>query len=215
MFWTDWVAGPRKGNINVAYMDGTERRSFLDEDMHQPSGLAVDVKLGKLYWTDRALQRLESINIDGTGRKIELGNEMNFYHCITHSLYFMFLLIFLLFSDRGLGQPVKLVLGPDKTFYFLDKSGEVFSYKPETGRKSVYYSGSSQQDITIFDTNRVSHVILPECTRCPGLCLRTANGNLTCVCRDGYTLSEDKFSCLKIVNYTKPSACAKVRFFVI
>lgn len=81
------MAGPRKGNINVAYMDGTERRSFLDEDVHQPSGLAVDVKLGKLYWTDRALQRLESINIDGTGRKIELGKEINFYHCL---LYYVF-----------------------------------------------------------------------------------------------------------------------------
>lgn len=131
MFWSDWSTAPEKGSIYTAYMDGTERRSFLEENVFWPCGLAVDIKAGKLYWMDRHLGSLQSIGLDGNARKVEI--------------------------DKGLGTPANLVFGPDRTLYYIDVvNGTVMSYKSENGLKKVFEGNASLQDMKIFDTNRVS-----------------------------------------------------------
>ncbi|KAL1502194.1 hypothetical protein ABEB36_007372 [Hypothenemus hampei] len=182
IFWTDWSSKLFKGNILTAYMDGTEARSFLLEDVFWPCGLAVDIKGGKLYWLEKQRNTLQSVNLNGEGRKIEI--------------------------EKGLGLPAALTIAPDKTLYFINMlNGTVMSFKSGNGLKVVYESNSSLSDMKIFDINRKD--AKPEnCNVCTELCLRSVGGALVCACKDGFSWSRDQKQCLKIVNYTAPSFCS-------
>ena len=62
----------------AAYLDGSGRVTLLTSDVGQMNGLIVDRgnhkhgDMARLYWADDALQRIESIQIDGTGRQVVL-----------------------------------------------------------------------------------------------------------------------------------------------
>ena len=65
MYWTDWG---RQAKIEVASMDGSERRDFVIDDLSQPNGIALDLVSQRVYWADADLNKLEFIGFDGTGR---------------------------------------------------------------------------------------------------------------------------------------------------
>nr|WBR46502.1 vitellogenin receptor [Coccinella septempunctata] len=69
MFWSDWGHPAR---IARAYMDGSSDHSFISDGIHWPNGLAIDYPNQRLYWTDAKVMTLESINLDGTDRRIVL-----------------------------------------------------------------------------------------------------------------------------------------------
>ncbi|XP_050312267.1 prolow-density lipoprotein receptor-related protein 1 isoform X2 [Anthonomus grandis grandis] len=192
LFFTDWIHDKSKGAIYVAYMDGTEHRTFLDENVVHPAGLVVDSKNARLYWMDKQADGvlLQSIGLDGNNRKTEIA--------------------------KGLGTlSNQLVIAPDRTLYFVDPThGTVLSYKiGETSVKTVFASNASIWDIKIYDTTR-KQPVPANCSACPDLCLRTVDGNLTCACSDGLRVSDDRKSCVHIENYTsaQPLHCPKDAF---
>ncbi|XP_041966314.1 low-density lipoprotein receptor-related protein 5 isoform X1 [Alosa sapidissima] len=65
MYWTDWGEKPK---IERANLDGSERLILLNTSLGWPNGLAIDYTAGKLYWGDAKTDKIEVINIDGTGR---------------------------------------------------------------------------------------------------------------------------------------------------
>ena len=65
MYWTDWG---RTAKIEVASMDGSERRDFVITDLSQPNGIAIDLSENRVYWSDADLDKLEFINFDGSSR---------------------------------------------------------------------------------------------------------------------------------------------------
>lgn len=46
-----------------------------------------------------------------------------------------------------------------------------------------------------------------ECDDCQGMCLRTVGGALTCACRDGFQLAENKKDCVEVKDYVAPFSC--------
>ena len=65
MYWTDWG---REAKIEMASMDGSERRDFVIGDLSQPNGISIDLVSERVYWSDSDLDKLEFIGFDGTGR---------------------------------------------------------------------------------------------------------------------------------------------------
>ncbi|CAG2068168.1 unnamed protein product, partial [Timema podura] len=71
MYWTDWAsAGTHKGKIESAWMDGSNRKTFVKTDLQWPNGLSIDYPSKKLYWCDAYLDKIERINLDGTSREL-------------------------------------------------------------------------------------------------------------------------------------------------
>lgn len=65
MYWTDWG---RTAKIEIASMDGSERRDFVITELSQPNGIAIDLDAERVYWSDSDLDKLEFIGFDGSGR---------------------------------------------------------------------------------------------------------------------------------------------------
>lgn len=65
MYWTDWG---RTAKIEVASMDGSERRDFVITDLSQPNCVTIDLVSDRVYWSDSDLDKLEYVDFDGFGR---------------------------------------------------------------------------------------------------------------------------------------------------
>lgn len=73
MFYTK-INEPLAGqSIYRAYMDGTGHKTFLKEKVFNPSGLAIDIKGGRLYWLEYDLAILQSVTLDGNDLRIDIG----------------------------------------------------------------------------------------------------------------------------------------------
>ncbi|KAJ8249123.1 hypothetical protein GJAV_G00231420 [Gymnothorax javanicus] len=73
MYWTDWGEKPK---IERANLDGSDRVILLNTSLGWPNGLAVDYEAGKLYWGDAKTDKIEVINVDGTGRRVLLEDKL-------------------------------------------------------------------------------------------------------------------------------------------
>ena len=69
LFYSDWGSKPAIVRIGL---DGSDRVELVTEDISWPNGVAVDQVLNQVYWSDAKLDRLEAINLDGSGRRIVL-----------------------------------------------------------------------------------------------------------------------------------------------
>lgn len=67
---------PMQGAINFAYMDGTNHKRFVSDSVRWPVGLSLDMVGKRLYWSDQHKQTIESVDLDGKNRKIELSKEL-------------------------------------------------------------------------------------------------------------------------------------------
>lgn len=68
LFYTDWDTPAKIGRAN---MDGTDLTILINgSDIAWPNGLSVDYAENKIYWADAKIDRIESINLDGTGRTV-------------------------------------------------------------------------------------------------------------------------------------------------
>lgn len=69
MFWSDWGDEPM---IERANMDGCERSIISSKKLVYPNGLAIDYDRSMLYFVDGGIHTLESMNFDGSNRKVIL-----------------------------------------------------------------------------------------------------------------------------------------------
>ncbi|KAM4615156.1 low-density lipoprotein receptor-related protein 6 isoform 1-T1 [Polymixia lowei] len=67
MYWTDWGEVPK---IERADLDGTERVVMVNTSLGWPNGLALDYDERKIYWGDAKTDKIEVMNMDGTGRRV-------------------------------------------------------------------------------------------------------------------------------------------------
>ncbi|KAM9468136.1 low-density lipoprotein receptor-related protein 6 [Clarias gariepinus] len=67
MYWTDWGEIPK---IERATLDGTDRVMMVNTSLGWPNGLALDYAERKIYWGDAKTDKIEMMNMDGTGRRI-------------------------------------------------------------------------------------------------------------------------------------------------
>ena len=69
MYWTDW--GDR-AKIERAGMDGKDREVIVHHNMTWPNGLAIDYDQGRLYWADAGGKTIESSDLNGDNRKVNI-----------------------------------------------------------------------------------------------------------------------------------------------
>uniref|UniRef100_A0A8D3DN13 EGF-like domain-containing protein n=1 Tax=Scophthalmus maximus TaxID=52904 RepID=A0A8D3DN13_SCOMX len=67
MYWTDWGEVPK---IERADLDGTERVVMVNTSLGWPNGLALDYDQRKIYWGDAKTDKIEVMDMDGSGRRV-------------------------------------------------------------------------------------------------------------------------------------------------
>lgn len=55
----------RSPKIERAALDGTEREVLFFSGLVKPAALAIDNEMGKLFWVDSELRRIESSDLSG------------------------------------------------------------------------------------------------------------------------------------------------------
>lgn len=133
MYWADWSnMSPDKGHIDTAFMNGRNRTIFVSHDVHWPTGLTIDFEARRLYWCDKHLKKVESVDFNGGTRKTEL--------------------------SEGLNVPMSLTLDfrdGERVFYLIDK-GILMKYSEKTGLvpQNKYYQGNPLfYNLKIFDNS--------------------------------------------------------------
>ncbi|XP_021357021.1 nidogen-2-like [Mizuhopecten yessoensis] len=72
MYWADWDRAGAK--IEMAYMDGEDRKVLVDSDLGLPNGLTIDFHTQQVCWGDAGVRKIECIRSDGIGRKTIVDN---------------------------------------------------------------------------------------------------------------------------------------------
>ena len=70
MYFSDWGMFGASGKIFRTTMAGTMRSIIIENDLKQPSGLALDYTDQKLYWTDAVREKIERADYDGKNREV-------------------------------------------------------------------------------------------------------------------------------------------------
>ncbi|XP_046386652.1 prolow-density lipoprotein receptor-related protein 1 isoform X2 [Ischnura elegans] len=195
MYWSDWSSGASfNGKIEKAWMDGTNREVFVEDNLHWPNGLSLDYTAQKLYWCDAFLDKIESIGLDGHNRKVVFrGKQLDHPYGLAYHDNFLFWAEF----QNGTIQRLNL----------LNSTLETISVENPPIFEIRIFDNSSQTGSNGCSVNNGG---------CPELCLITPNGT-SCACRDGYTRSNGDHApptadCIVEANYTRPSRCS-VGFF--
>lgn len=53
-------------------MDGSQPQPFVTKDIHWPNGVHVDYIGKRIYWVDAKMQRIESVKLDASDRRVSL-----------------------------------------------------------------------------------------------------------------------------------------------
>ena len=206
MYWSDWPPGltgkettfdssnQEKGIIESSWLDGSNRKSFIDEEVVWANGLTIDSEKGRLFWCDSYLQTIESVNIEtGSNRLVHLSSEAN-PGIINRPYGLSFHQDLLLWSEFEKGHIMQLNLKNNETFLVKEENPQLFSLK-------------------VFDKSKQPDLIGHSCmfAECQDLCLPVPEGH-RCGCRDGKALDADGKSCKLIPDWTTPSHCADNQF---
>ncbi len=64
IYWTGWSTYTSK--IQRANLDGSNVQDLVTQGVRYPSGIALDVVGGKMYWTDNGTDKIQRANLDGS-----------------------------------------------------------------------------------------------------------------------------------------------------
>lgn len=167
MFWSDWGNRPV---IEVAAMDGTQRRALVTENLKFPNGLAIDAQLDRLYFVDGGTKTLEYVRLDGTGRT----------RVITDGMRHPF----------GVDVHAARVYWTDWDTQRVD----VADATAGTGRRALLNGTSDLMDVRVFHRRRVP--VANPCARqnggCQHMCLLRPGDVPACVCPVGVRPLNDR-----------------------
>ncbi|XP_037297516.1 LOW QUALITY PROTEIN: low-density lipoprotein receptor-related protein 4 [Manduca sexta] len=176
MYWSDWGTSPC---IERADMDGGNRKRLIFGDMTWPNGLALDLGNNRIYWTDGGNRTIEYANLDGTGRRILIG--------------------------QHLPHPFGLDLYGDEVFWTDWDTQSIQAANKFTGenRRTLGAGVAGLMDVRVFHKERVGGV--NRCGKnnggCSHLCLLKPGGR-SCACPIGIKLNKDGKTCADgPVNY--------------
>lgn len=65
LYWTDWGSSPFIARIG---MDGTLMTKLVTVGIFWPNGITIDYSVDKVWWVEANLDRIEFMNLDGSGR---------------------------------------------------------------------------------------------------------------------------------------------------
>lgn len=206
MFWTDWGG---KAKIESAGMDGTHRRTVVDDEDYVawPNGLAVDLVLERLYWADAKHKHIMSVDYDGQRPKVVLNSWSTLKHPFSLTV-FENRVYWTDWETEGVHYANKF----DGSNATLLATG---LYGPMTVRVHHEMSQPTFESTAEFSSasrpNAVRHwnflfSVINKCANhpCTHLCAptlhmfqgRTPYSPYTCLCADGYDIHRDGVTCI-------------------
>ncbi|XP_069472259.1 low-density lipoprotein receptor-related protein 2 isoform X2 [Ambystoma mexicanum] len=202
LYWTD--AGTNR--VEVAMLDGRYRKWLISSDLEQPAAIAVNPKLGLMYWTDWGRQpKIECAWMDGQRRQVLISDDLGWPTGLT---------IDYLNNDRiywsdskenivetikydgserrtvligDLGNPYSLDVFENHLYWTTKEKGEVWKdEKFGNGRKTkVLTVNPWLTQVRIYHEHRYNRSVASPCKDvCSHLCLLRPNG-YTCACPQG------------------------------
>uniref|UniRef100_A0A4W4GAH9 EGF-like domain-containing protein n=1 Tax=Electrophorus electricus TaxID=8005 RepID=A0A4W4GAH9_ELEEL len=176
----------RSPKIERAALDGTEREVLFFSGLGKPVALAVDNELGRLFWADMDLRRIESSDLSGANR--------------------------IVIEDSNILQPVGLtVFG--KHLYWIDRQQQMIERIDKTtreGRTKIQARIASLTDIHAVHELNMEEYNKHPCTAdnggCSHICIVKGDGTTRCSCPVHLVLLQDELSC------GEPPTCSPEQF---
>ncbi|XP_054274081.1 low-density lipoprotein receptor-related protein 1-like [Macrosteles quadrilineatus] len=187
MYWSDWSTSTEPmGKIESAWMNGENRKVFVDSELQWPNGLTIDYFTRKLYWCDAYLDKIERISLDGTERQV-------------------------VFQGSQLDHPYGLAYYENLLFWTEFQKGTVESLNLANNTVTTLTTENPPLfEIRVFDNSTQTGTNLCfDSLKCNQLCLATPNGPV-CSCKDGFSAANTR--CVPQANYTQPSDCGPQEF---
>ncbi|CAL4119324.1 unnamed protein product, partial [Meganyctiphanes norvegica] len=195
MYWTVWQftvgLNENGAKIEVAWMDGTNRRDFVNTGLQWPNGLSIDYENRFLYWCDGFFQRIERIGLDGSNRKVILnGPHLNHPYGIAYHSGIIY------WSEFQNGTIKKATVNnPEDAITFQVENPYIFDVKVFANDSQLTTNNCTNNDFKCFD-----------------LCLATPEGP-HCDCPTGFQIGgENNNLCDPILNFTQPILCDEDQF---
>ncbi|PNI98487.1 LRP6 isoform 6, partial [Pan troglodytes] len=176
----------RSPKIERAALDGTEREVLFFSGLSKPIALALDSRLGKLFWADSDLRRIESSDLSGANR--------------------------IVLEDSNILQPVGLTVF-ENWLYWIDKQQQMIEKIDMTGREGR--TKVQARIAQLSDIHAVKELNLQEyrqhpCAQdnggCSHICLVKGDGTTRCSCPMHLVLLQDELSC------GEPPTCSPQQF---
>ncbi|XP_055796432.1 low-density lipoprotein receptor-related protein 5-like isoform X1 [Salvelinus fontinalis] len=178
----------RSAKIEGASLDGTERESLFTTGLIRPVALALDNKLGKLFWVDADLKRIESSDLTGANR--------------------------IVLQDSNILQPMGLtVLGEhlywiDRQQQMIERVDKLIGEKRTRIQGRIAYLTSIHAVEDMDPTEFASHPCSRDNGGCSHICIAKGDGTPRCscpmhlvllpnllICGDPPTCSTEQFTC--------------------
>uniref|UniRef100_A0A4W3IHV1 Low-density lipoprotein receptor-related protein n=1 Tax=Callorhinchus milii TaxID=7868 RepID=A0A4W3IHV1_CALMI len=176
----------RSPRIERAALDGTEREVLFFSGLSKPVALAIDNKIGKLFWADSDLRRIESSDLSGANR--------------------------IVLEDANILQPVGLTVFGSH-LYWIDRQQQMIErIEKMNGNSRTKIQARIAQ---LSDIHAVKDLDLEEfaehpCTQdnggCSHICIVKGDGTTRCSCPVHLVLLQDELSC------GEPPTCAPDHF---
>ncbi|TKC52294.1 hypothetical protein EI555_000413, partial [Monodon monoceros] len=176
----------RAAKIERAALDGTEREVLFTTGLIRPVALVVDNMLGKLFWVDADLKRIESCDLSGANR--------------------------LTLEDANVVQPVGLtVLG--RHLYWIDRQQQTIERVDKTtgdartrvqGRVAHLTGIHAVEDISLEEFS--AHPCARDNGGCSHICIAKGDGTPRCSCPVHLVLLQNLLTC------GEPPTCSPDQF---
>lgn len=166
------------GIMERAEMDGTHRKTIVSEKIHSPMGMAVDLVMSRVYWSDMKLDEISSVDFSGRSRSIILSYSLQNPSGLA------------LFED----QLYVSNIGSD-TMLRVNKFNGSPRFTLETGDVKTDFVRAFHEVTQPFRLK--SGAVLNKCANssCHFICALTNGTRSGCVCPSNQILSSDSVSC--------------------
>uniref|UniRef100_A0A4W3J269 Low-density lipoprotein receptor-related protein n=1 Tax=Callorhinchus milii TaxID=7868 RepID=A0A4W3J269_CALMI len=176
----------RTAKIERAALDGTEREVLFSTGLIRPVALAIDNKLGKLFWIDADLKRIESSDLSGANR--------------------------LTLQDSSILQPMGLtVLGAH--IYWIDRQQQMIErIEKSSGDQRTKIQGRIAHLTSIHAVEELdvqefsSHPCSRDNGGCSHICIAKGDGTPRCSCPVHLVLLQNLLTC------GEPPTCSPDQF---
>ncbi|KAM6973495.1 low-density lipoprotein receptor-related protein 5 isoform 2-T2 [Aplochiton taeniatus] len=176
----------RSAKIEVASLDGSEREFLFTTGLIRPVALALDSKLGRLFWVDADLKRIESSDLTGANRVV--------------------------LQDSNILQPMGLTVLGDH-LYWIDRQQQMIERVDKlTGDKRTRIQGrisylTSIHAVEDMDPQEfASHPCSRDNGGCSHICIAKGDGTPRCSCPMHLVLLQDLLHC------GEPPTCSSEQF---
>ncbi|XP_061438480.1 low-density lipoprotein receptor-related protein 6 isoform X3 [Rhineura floridana] len=172
--------------IERAALDGTEREVLFSSGLSKPIALAIDNHLGKLFWVDFDLRKIESSDLSGANR--------------------------IVLEDTNILQPVGLTVF-ENWLYWIDRHQQMIEKIDTTlreGRMKVQARITQLSDIHAVKELNMQEYRQHPCSQdnggCSHICIVKGDGTTRCSCPVHLVLLQDELSC------GEPPTCSPQHF---